>query len=134
MHPLPAATGFTDTNLRFWIAGLLGSTYTARQMTYDLRRLRLAGPIQRLPHTNRYIVTDGGLHQRLLLTSSTFGYSSHSVPPINRKHHPDSARQRPQPTVTSTNASLSLPRFPGTPGSRPAFPERSLERMLAALL
>ena len=30
-------------------------------MTYDLRRLRLHGLIQRVPHTHRYIVTLDGL-------------------------------------------------------------------------
>jgi hypothetical protein len=33
---LPAATGFTNKNLRVLTAGLLGSTYTPGQMTYDL--------------------------------------------------------------------------------------------------
>ena len=45
---LLAATGFTSKNLRVLIAGLLGSTYTPGQMTYDLRRLRLGGLIRRL--------------------------------------------------------------------------------------
>jgi len=58
---LLAATGFTNKNLRVLIAGLLGSTYTPGQMTYDLRRLRLAGLIQRLPHSNRYVLTDDGI-------------------------------------------------------------------------
>ena len=30
-------------------------------MTYDLRRLRLHGLIQRVPHTFRYVVTPAGL-------------------------------------------------------------------------
>jgi len=60
-HTLLAATGFTNKNLRVLIAGLLGGAYTAGQMTYDLRRLRLAGLIQRLPHSNRYLLTDDGL-------------------------------------------------------------------------
>jgi hypothetical protein len=51
---LLAATGFTNKNLRVLIAGLLGSDYRPGQMTYDLRRLRLAGLIHRLPHSNRY--------------------------------------------------------------------------------
>jgi hypothetical protein len=32
-------------------------------MTYDLRRLRVHGLIQRIPHTRRYRVTDIGLQQ-----------------------------------------------------------------------
>jgi predicted MarR family transcription regulator len=60
-HTLLAATGFTNKNLRVLIAGLLGGTYTPGQMTYDLRRLRLAGLIQRLPRSNRYTLTDDGI-------------------------------------------------------------------------
>jgi hypothetical protein len=58
---LLAATGFTNKNLRVLIAGLLGSSYTPGQMTYDLRRLRLNGLIRRLPHTNRYTLTEDGI-------------------------------------------------------------------------
>ena len=45
------------------VADLLGVTteqYTASQMTYDLRRLRLKGLIFRPPRTNRYFVTPYG--------------------------------------------------------------------------
>jgi predicted MarR family transcription regulator len=59
------------------VSGLLGggSTYTAAQMTYDLRRLRLKGLIRRIERTNRYVLTPEGirvavfytkLHNRLL--------------------------------------------------------------------
>ena len=41
-------------------AGLLGSDYRSNQMTYDLRRLRLTGLIRRIPHSNRYTLTDDG--------------------------------------------------------------------------
>jgi hypothetical protein len=58
---LLAATGFTNQNLRVLIAGLLGGNYRPGQMTYDLRRLRLAGLIRRLPHTNRYTLTAEGI-------------------------------------------------------------------------
>jgi hypothetical protein len=54
---------------------LLGVDYSAGQMSYDLRRLRLHGLIQRLPRTNTYVITPEGLrvalfsskvHERLL--------------------------------------------------------------------
>lgn len=52
---LLSATGFTTKSVSAVIASLLGSDYRPGQMTYDLRcRLRLAGLITRLPHTNRY--------------------------------------------------------------------------------
>lgn len=44
-----------------WVAGLLGHDYTSSQMTYDLRRLRLHGLIERIPHTNTYTLTAEGL-------------------------------------------------------------------------
>lgn len=43
------------------MAGLLGSDYTTAQMTYDLRRLRLHGLIERLPRSNTYILTPEGV-------------------------------------------------------------------------
>ncbi len=41
---------------------------TQGQLSYDLRRLRLHGLIERLPHTHRYHVTDTGLRTALFLT------------------------------------------------------------------
>ena len=55
--------GFHNRDLRGLVADLLGVTteqYTASQMTYDLRRLRLKGLIFRPPRTNRYFVTPYG--------------------------------------------------------------------------
>lgn len=55
--------GFHNRDLRGLVADLLGVTteqYTASQMTYDLRRLRLKGLIYRPPKTNRYFVTPYG--------------------------------------------------------------------------
>src|SRR6266567_1428482 len=65
---LLAATGFTNKNLRVLIAGLLCSAYTPGQMTYDLRRLRLNGLIRRLPHTNRYTLTEDGIRIAVFYT------------------------------------------------------------------
>jgi hypothetical protein len=55
-----AVTGFTNHSLRGLVAGLLGQNYTANQMTYDLRRLRLHELIERIPHTNTYTLTPDG--------------------------------------------------------------------------
>ncbi|MGH7310098.1 MAG: hypothetical protein ACREK6_15540 [Candidatus Rokuibacteriota bacterium] len=56
-----AVAGFTNKSLRSLVAGLLGVDYTASQMTYDLRRLRLHGLIERVPRTNTYVLTPDGL-------------------------------------------------------------------------
>ncbi len=55
--------GFRNRDLRAVVADLLGVTsdvYTASQMTYDLRRLRLKGLIFRPPKTHRYFLTPHG--------------------------------------------------------------------------
>jgi hypothetical protein len=63
-----AATGFTNKSLRRLITGLLGHDYTTTQMTYDLRRLRLHGLIERIPHTNTYTVTPDGTRVAVFYT------------------------------------------------------------------
>ena len=55
-----AIGGFTNRSLRGLVAGLLGHDYTTGQMTYDLRRLRLHGLIERIPRTNTYTLTPDG--------------------------------------------------------------------------
>jgi hypothetical protein len=63
--------GFTNRDLRAFIATLLGTTIediTAGKMTYDLRRLRVHGLIDRIPKSRRYRVTDAGLQHALLFT------------------------------------------------------------------
>jgi len=57
-------TGFTNKSLRGLVAGLLDAAYTSNQMSYDLRRLRVHGLIERVPHTNTYILTPEGLRAR----------------------------------------------------------------------
>ena len=59
---LPA--GFRNRELREAVAPLRGMSlddYNAGQMTYDLRRLRLRGLIERIPHSQRYRLTGEGL-------------------------------------------------------------------------
>jgi hypothetical protein len=63
--------GFTNADLRRHLAPLLGKEpghMTSGQITYDLRRLRLHGLIERIPHTFRYQVTDPGLRSAQFLT------------------------------------------------------------------
>jgi hypothetical protein len=87
---LLAATGFTNKNLRVLIAGLLGSDYRPGQMTYDLRRLRLAGFIRRRPHANRYQLTPEASASLSSTPRSMTGCSSRSPLPTNPKPHPSS--------------------------------------------
>ena len=64
-------TGFTNRDLREILAPLLGldlSEFTPGMMTYDLRRLRLRGLIERIPGKHRYTVTDYGIRIALFYT------------------------------------------------------------------
>ena len=66
--------GFTNRDLRNCLAPLLGldpGAMTSGQITYDLRRLRIHGLIERIPRTFRYQVTPAGIRQALFLTRLT---------------------------------------------------------------
>ena len=65
---LNAVTGFSNKSLRGHVAGQLGSEYTCSQMSYDLRRLRLHGLIQRIPQRNRYTLTPDGIRVAVFYT------------------------------------------------------------------
>jgi len=63
--------GFRNRDLRPLVASLLGrdlTAYARSAMSYDLRRLRLKGLLQRVPHTTRYLVTPLGLHVALFFS------------------------------------------------------------------
>jgi hypothetical protein len=67
LHP----HGFRNADLRPLLAALLGldpSLMTQGRMSYDLRRLRLHGLIERTPGTHRYTVTDRGFRLAIFLT------------------------------------------------------------------
>jgi predicted MarR family transcription regulator len=67
-NTLLAATGITNKSLRALMTGLLQTPYSPGQMTYDLRRLRLAGLICRIEHTNRYTLTPDGIRFAVFYT------------------------------------------------------------------
>jgi len=63
--------GFTNQEMRAWLAQLLGldpAHYPVGRMTYDLRRLRLHGLIERIPKSHRYDVTPPGLRVALFFS------------------------------------------------------------------
>jgi hypothetical protein len=65
------ARGFTNKDLRQQFAVLLGKRaeeISPGRMSYELRRLRLHGLIERLPTTHRYRLTDEGLRTALFYT------------------------------------------------------------------
>ncbi len=63
-----AVTGFTNKSLRGQVAGLLGRDYSSAEMSYDLRRLRLHGLVQRQPGTNTYTLTHEGIRVAVFYT------------------------------------------------------------------
>jgi hypothetical protein len=89
--------GFTNRELRTLTAPLLGKRFediTAGQMTYDLRRLRVHGLIERIPRSRRYHVTDTGLQHALLFTHAHdhllrtgLALTSNPSPPRKTKLH-----------------------------------------------
>jgi hypothetical protein len=112
-HTLLAATGITNKNPRVLTAGLLGSDYRPGQMTYDLRRLRLAGLIRRNPRSNRYLLTDDGIRIAIFYTKIynrmliplTAANQPQAPPNSDRTHHhhpPRRRRRRPRPPRTSS--------------------------------
>jgi len=90
--------GFQNRDLRETVAPLLGlpvDDYGRGRMTYDLRRLRLRGLIERIPFTRRYRVTDDGLrtamcyhrtHARVLRPAMSVAFEAppHSTARLHR--------------------------------------------------
>ena len=66
-----APRGFTNQEMRTLLAQMLGfdpAKYPAGRMTYDLRRLRLHGIIERIPRSHRYQLTPDGLRIALFFS------------------------------------------------------------------
>lgn len=82
---LHAVAGLTNRSLRALVAGLLGTPYGARQMTYDLRRLRLHKLIERVDG-HRYRLTPAG--QQFAVFYSKLG--DRVLPPLFANHQPNS--------------------------------------------
>jgi hypothetical protein len=63
--------GFTNSEMRVLVAQMLGfdpAHYPAGKLTYDLRRLRVHGIIERIPHSHRYQLTSDGLRVALFFS------------------------------------------------------------------
>lgn len=66
-----APTGFRHREFRDHVAQLQNrgpASYPAGSMTYDLRRLRLYGLIERVPHSHRYRITQTGAKVAMFYT------------------------------------------------------------------
>lgn len=93
-HFLWTADGLTNEQLRPLVASLLGSSYTTRQMGYDLRRLIRKGLLKRLDRRHRYVLSPYGrrvalflskVHARVLrpgLQALELSFSAQAPPPL----------------------------------------------------
>jgi hypothetical protein len=76
--------GLTNASLRAQMAQLFDRAYSSNKATYDLRRLRLKGLIERLPGSHRYQVTSYG---RRIATFFTRLTSRVVVPALSQLDH-----------------------------------------------
>ncbi len=112
--------GLTNRSLRELIAGLIPG-YSARQMTYDLRRLRRKGFIQRIPRTQRYQLTSEGRRLAVFLTKTY----TRIVNPSLAELDPTLPAAHRRPRTTRQNLASVRARHPG-PNHRGRY--RSLKR------
>jgi len=85
------------------VAALLNQdpgSYSQDRMTYDLRRLRLHGLIERQPHSNRCRVTQGGIRIILFFTLAETRIFSIAL----AIEHPLESRQAPSVLVQANQA------------------------------
>jgi hypothetical protein len=97
-------TGIRHRDIRSHVAQLLGPTsdrYGGSQMTYDLRRLRLHGLIERIPQTHRYRLTDRGARLAVLYVRV---YARGFRPAASL---PTSGTHRASPVMERLNAALT---------------------------
>ena len=109
-----AVTGFTNKSLRRQVAGLLGRDYSSSQMSYDLRRSRLHGLIEREPTPIPSLQM--GSESPLLAPSCTLACSVHSSTATNPLHLSSFAGPSPQSsaclaTTSRTRDLESLPKI-----------------------
>jgi hypothetical protein len=113
------AEGFRSADLRHHVAALSGRDLNAISqgaMTYQLRRLRLHGLIERLPNSFRYRVTDFGFRAALFFTRLYNCLLRQALPPRFRPSAPQTAH-------SSGHSIVSMPRSM----SRSARPTRRLK-------
>ena len=104
---LNAVAGFTNRSLRAQVAGLLATTYTSAQMTYDLRRLRRKALIRRQPRSNAYVLTPDGIRVAIFYTKV---YNRLLNPLLAADHPPAAPELRQALRVIDTHIATSIDR------------------------
>ena len=87
--------GFSNRSLRELVGAELGCPYGARQMTYDLRRLRRKGLIERVPRRHRYMLTALGRRVASFFTKLHLRIVRPALTELDPGLPADSGRQRP---------------------------------------
>ena len=78
---------------------LLDQPYTTKQATYDLRRLRRKGLIERQPHSHRYLLTERGRRIAVLFTKTYTRVLAPGLAAFDPKLPADLARRSPLATA-----------------------------------
>jgi Mn-dependent DtxR family transcriptional regulator len=78
---------------------LLDQTYTSKQATYDLRRLRRKGLIERQPHSHRYLLTERGRRIAVLFTKTYSRVLAPGLAALDLGLPTDLAKRRSQATA-----------------------------------
>jgi hypothetical protein len=89
--------GFTNAEVPVLLAQMLGvdpATYPAGRMTYDLRRLRLHGIIERIPRSHRYQLTPSALRIALFFSRTYVRLLRPTLAEIMPQAPPSAARIR----------------------------------------
>jgi hypothetical protein len=84
----------SDTRLRELVAGLIPG-YSARQMTYDLRRLRRKGLIRRIDASQQYQLTDYGQRIAVFFTKTYTRILNPSLPELDPTLPDETAQHSP---------------------------------------
>ena len=106
-----AVAGFTNRSLRAQVAGLLATTYTSSQMTYDLRRLRRKGLIRRQPRSNTYMLSADGARVAIFYTK-VYGRLLRPLLAVDHPPHVPELRQAIRIIDTHVVDSIDRARLP----------------------
>jgi hypothetical protein len=87
--------GFTNHQLTELVGALLDPSYSARQATYDLRRLLRKGLIERIPGTQRYLLTPLGRRVAVLFTKAYGRVLAPGLAVLDPALPPDLVRRTP---------------------------------------
>jgi hypothetical protein len=111
--------GFNNREMRALPAQLLGldpANYPIGRMTYDLRRLRLHGIIERIPHSHRYQLTPDGLRIALF-------FSRTYAPSCDPNSHRSCRRHRRSPLPCAPHSTDSPPKSTPAAGRNDSPPK-----------